>query len=315
MAELLQNQNKAPGQALQKPPFPFWLVKARADAILDLSSTDPKKAMLAEKAQAKVSEKISFYEKKIDNALLAKDAASEEDAQNKVNFLSELFEYVETLYRTFDRKKKAFNTDKERIQNDLEDRLQRSWLKSVQKYIPILSGPLVGGAVLGTGIWEALTGKLPGILKEVVNLVGLALIGGVSYGIDLLVGRRRSKLTDKYMAKNGVIDGKEEDIRLNVLRLVEIEYDRLAKVYSFQPFKITEDTEHAQAHKIVKDMEQKYGVHLPLPDSLLNGVPAQAKVKRWRAFRSKIGEAFSVLLASSEKPPQVPAEAPKPASQ
>ena len=228
----------------------------------------------------------------------------EEDAQNKASFITELFEYVETLYRAFDRKKKSFNSDKEKIQKDLEDRLQRSFLRAVQKYIPWLSGPIVAGAVIGSGIWEVLTSKVPGIWKEVINLAGLVLMGGVSYGIDWIVGRRRSKLTDKYLAKKGVIDDKEEDIRLNVLRLVEIEYDRLAKVYGFQPYKIVEDTEHAQAHKIVKDMEQKYGVHLPLPDSLLNGVDVQAEIKRWRAFRSKVGEAFSVLFAHSEKPQQ-----------
>jgi hypothetical protein len=129
-------------------------------------------------------------------------------------------------------------------------------------------------------------------------------MGSISYLIDRLAGRRRSKLTDKYQAKKDAIDRNEEDIRFNVLRLVEIEYYRLANTYGFEPYKMKEDTGHEQAHKIVKEMAQKYGVRLPLPDSLLNDVAMPAKLRRWRVFRSKMAEAFSALFGARKQAEQ-----------
>jgi len=306
MTEQLQKPQpqKVALQEGAKPPIPFWRAKNRADAILDLASTSPSKVELAKEAIANNNKTIAYFDKKIEEAEKAGNTIEAAELQKKRDFTVDLFEYVQSLFRAFDRKKKSFNTKKDNLQKDLEDKLQKTpFLKVLQKLLPWLGGAVAGGAVVGSGIWTWFTGHMQNVfpsfdsanVKEIINLSGLLVLGGASYGIDSIVTKRRSKLSVKCAAKKDIIDSEEDEIRENVLKLVEIEYDRLAKVSGYQPFKLIEDVEHAHAHTIVKEMEKKYKIRLPIPDSLLNGEAFQSEIGRWRGFFQKSGEAFASL--------------------
>jgi hypothetical protein len=150
MAEVQKPQpQRSASQEGAKPPLPFWRAKSRADAILDLDSTSQPKVDLARKAVADNDKTIAYFDRKIEEAEKAGNAAEAAELQRKREFTVDLFEYVQSLFRAFDRQKKAFNQEKLNLQSELEERLQKApFLKVMQRLLPWLGGAVAGGAVV-----------------------------------------------------------------------------------------------------------------------------------------------------------------------
>jgi len=256
------------------PPISEDRVTKEAWLLCDINSTVRSKKYAADTVNTRIEKRIESASERSgkEKQENGHETTKAKELQEKVDFLTELYDFVQMQVNAFISINNSFNDKKKHLRTSLENKLKAPPLvKFMEKAFPWLFAGGVGAGI-GLTIWSVVTSWLeskfpsayPGIVKDITNFVGLIFVGVAGYLLNRIPAWNQSRLEKKYDRKIRTINEEEGEIRTRITDLVQVEYRRLAEKYVYD-VPDSNEQDKKNAIKIIEEVKNNYGFTLPYP--------------------------------------------------
>jgi len=162
------------------------------------------------------------------------------------------------------------------VKNGAERQLQKPGVVGFieKNVLPLAVGALTGGAAVESGLTGWIAGQLSGLIGSAAPMlqpspmaIELVLAGAAVWGVAALSKLRTRAIEKKRIASMQSIGKSEQEIQKAIVRLVVLEYQRLATRHAIKvglPVE-SEATIHRKMEQLVFEVREKHGYELPLP--------------------------------------------------